>query len=183
MKHISKWMAMVAIMVTAMVMTSCEEHYYVEEYEDYWNDGSGDYGGNDDTYFYDMANTLRGHWSGRIRVNLKNSDGSVDMREYDTDFEFDQVSAGSTNGRGIEIDYEGNTEVYRSTFSWYIDTKTEEIVLQYDDDTKRRMSVYKYELNASAFNGEMDSADGMESDQFWLSRYTLSKPSLVFRKK
>lgn len=175
-------MVMFMLAALPLLFTSCGEYGYVYETWEIVDDADHG-GGNNINNYVDMANTLRGHWSGRIEVSLKDNYGNITRRTYDTEFEFDQTNSNSTNGRGIEIDYDGDVKVYQSKFSWYIDTNTEEIVINYDDDDHRLMRVFEYHLDDSSFRGKMDRSDGMEQDVFQLSRYTYSKTNRIFEKE
>ncbi|MBR5083342.1 MAG: hypothetical protein IKX33_01990 [Prevotella sp.] len=182
MKKIS-YLILMAIAVT-VVFTSCERDYYY--YDDPWYDEpyydepySPGNDNNNDEYLISMASVLRGQWNGTITTDFYDVSGIHRHETYKSDFQFDQYDNTTINGRGREIDYaENDKEVYRCTFTWYIDKKTEDICLKFDDD--REMIITSFHLDDNSFYGTMESKDGQEVDEFNLKRYTFSNKGLTF---
>lgn len=184
MKKIS-YLILMAIAVT-VAFTSCERDYYY--YDDPWYDDPWyDYydepytpgNDNNDEYLISMASVLRGQWEGTITTDFYDSEGIHRHETYKTDFQFDQYDNTTINGRGREIDYtENDKEVYRCSFTWYIDKKTEDICMKFDDN--REMIVTSFHLDDDSFYGTMESKDGKETDEFNLKRYTFSNKGLTF---
>lgn len=174
---------MLAAVVTAG-FTSCERdyYYYDEPWIDYdYYDEPYSPGGNDkdNSYLMSMASVLRGQWEGTITTDFYDADGMHRHETYQTDFQFDQYDNTTINGRGREIDYnENGKEIYRCAFTWYIDEKTEDIYMKFDD--QREMIVTSFHLDDNAFYGSMQSSDGKETDEFNLKRYTFSNKGLTF---
>ena len=171
---------MAALAAMSFTFTSCDDPWDGWGYGDgHWENGHG----NSDDYYISMANTIRGHWTGVIQVQTYDKWGNLVTNTLDTDFEFDQYYTNSTGGRGQEIDYRGEEIVYKSTFTWQIDTRTDEIIVKYDDLEQRDMIVFEYDLRNNSFTGTMDSRDGSERNIFNLTRYTYSKGNNTFEKE
>ena len=169
-------------MVMAMAFTGCERDYYY--YDEPWG---GDYfvdpytpdNSHDDGYLISMASVLRGQWQGTITTDFYDAEGNHKRQTYNTDFQFDQYTSNTINGRGRETDFtEDGKEVYRTSFTWYIDERTEDIYLKFDDE--RVMVVTSFHLDDDSFYGTMQSSDGQETDEFNLKRYTFSNRGLTF---
>ncbi len=174
---LASW-ALVAFM--AVALTGCEHddwYYYEPWHGDYYRDAYVPNDNNSD-YFISLASVLRGQWEGTITTDYIDDQGNRQTGSYGADFQFDQYQSNTINGRGREIDYTQNEQVYNERFSWYIDSKTEDIRLKYDDG--REMLVTSYHLDDNSFYGTMESTDGLEVDEFNLSRYTFSNKGLVF---
>ena len=180
--YLISW-AMMAFM--AVTLTSCEDDdWYYEPYYDWHGDYYRDaYVPNDDNsdYLISMASVLRGQWEGTIKTEYVDDYGQTQRGTFGADFQFDQYKTNTINGRGREINYNlsrDSEEIYRMPFSWYIDSKTEDIYMKYDDG--REMLVTSFHLDDNSFYGTMESTDGLEVDEFNLTRYTFSNQGLVF---
>lgn len=118
-----------------------------------------------------IATTLKGQWKGTINTEYVDDYWNTQKGTYGADFQFDQYKTNSINGRGREINYKlssDSEEIYRMPYSWYIDSKTEDIYMKYDDG--REMHVSSYHLDDNSFYGTMKSTDGSEVDEFNLTR-------------
>ena len=171
-------LAMVAIM--GFAFSSCEDHYYYDEYDYGWYGDryrdkytpSSDY-----DYLIRLAQTMRGKWEGSLKITAPDEiSGKMVETYYTTVFEFDQYSYNTINGRGVEIDYLDGEEDYYDTFSWYIDEKTEDIMLQFDSNG-RTMRMDSYHVDADRFYGSMFNAKTNEYNDFDLTRYTYADGS------
>ena len=177
-------LAMVAIM--AFAFSSCEDHYYYDEYDYGWYGDryrdkytpSSDY-----DYLIRLAQTMRGKWEGSLKITAPDEiSGKMVETYYTTVFEFDQYSYNTINGRGVEIDYLDGEEDYYDTFSWYIDEKsnpngkTKDIMLQFDSNG-RTMRMDSYHVDADRFYGSMFNAKTNEYNDFDLTRYTYADGS------
>ena len=165
-------MAMVAMM--AFAFSSCEDHYYYDEYDYGWTGDryrdkytpSSDY-----DYLIRLAQTLRGKWEGSLKITAPDDNGVIYETYYTTQFEFDTYDFNTTNGRGVEIDYYNGEEEYYDTFSWYIDEKTKDIMLRFDSNG-RTMRMDSYHVDADRFYGSMYNLKKDEYNDFDLTRYT-----------
>ena len=104
----------------------------------------------------------------------------VDMYVY---FEFDQYNSRSLNGRGREIDTVGD-ESQELRFSWYIDPRSGDIHIRYDDsgytfvlDSRGNSQTSGFSLTDDYFNGVMEGVNNDELIFFDCVRTTLAKPS------
>ena len=123
-----------------------------------------------------LAQTMRGKWEGTLKLNNTDETGKKVETYYTTVFEFDQYSYNTINGRGVEIDYLDGEEDYYDTFSWYIDEKTEDIMLQFDSNG-RTMRMDSYHVDADRFYGSMYNLYNSEYNDFDLTRYTYADGS------
>ena len=175
-----------SLAMMALALGGCErDHWYYDEpyhgwHGDYYRDAYVPSDDNSD-YLISMASALRGQWEGTISTEYIDDYGHTQKGTFLADFQFDQYKANTINGRGREIDYswpKGEEEIYRMPYSWYIDSKTEDICMKFDDG--REMLVTSFHLDDNSFYGTMESKDGLEVDEFNLSRYTYSNKGLVF---
>lgn len=183
MKKLANLLSWAMMAVMAVALTSCEDDYWYYDdppapwHGDYYKDAYVPDDDNSD-YLISMASVLRGQWDGTIKTEYVDDYGQTQRGTYGADFQFDQYKANTINGRGREIDYADTEEVYNMRFSWYIDEKTEDIYLKFDDG--REMLVTSFHLDDNSFYGTMESVDGLEVDEFNLTRYTFSNKGLVF---
>ena len=173
----TKMLTVAMVALTAFAFSSCGDHWYHDDYVwsgDRYRDNytpSSDY-----SYLVKLAQTLRGKWEGSLKITAPDDYGKIVERYYTTIFEFDQYSNNTINGRGVEIDYYNGEEDYYDTFSWYIDEKTEDIMLQFDSNG-RTMRMDSYHVDADRFYGSMYSTKTGESNDFDLTRYTYANGS------
>ncbi len=176
---------LLSIAICGMIaFTSCNEHHYWydEGYRHHGNRYEEPYGADGDnaSYLLSMAQTLRGMWQGSLHTAYYDDNNQLVEGDYTTDIQFDQYDTNSINGRGVERDYDNNGDlVYEEAFSWYIDSKTEDIYLLFDD-SKRDMVVISFHLDESNFYGTMKSEKTGEVDEFSLKRYTLAPSASIF---
>ena len=116
-----------------------------------------------------LASVLTGHWQGTITTQFYDDNGSLHKGIYDTEMVFEQKEGEILNGHGLETDYKDGKMVYRSSFSWMIETKSEDIHLKYDAD-QREMVMVSFHIDNKSFYGTMKSTDGWEIDEFNLTR-------------
>lgn len=191
MKNLKNIFAALLFATLPIAFTSCDtdpwddgpywdyDNYYEGWYDDYDWYGDPFEHGNDE--LNQMAQTLRGHWTGQIRYYYTNDYGQREHVDMDVDFEFDQYDRNSINGRGREIDYVGN-ESQELKFSWYIDPRTANINIKYDGSGK----TYLLDAHASShdsgfyldddeFSGVMEGINNDEMLIFDCSRTTITR--------
>lgn len=188
MKHLKLLWTAIVFGVLPFSFTSCDDPWDWDYY-DYYGDWYYDYNWYDDAFDYGtdelrlVANTLRGHWEGTMRNEYTDNTGHrvyVDMYVY---FEFDQYNSRSLNGRGREIDTVGD-ESQELRFSWYIDPRSGDIHIRYDDsgytfvlDSRGSSQTSGFSLTDDYFNGVMEGVNNDELIFFDCVRTTLAKPS------
>lgn len=180
-----KFISLLNLSIVAVIsfsLVACDEHYYDDWYYDDWGYYGGDHhrtNNNDDyNYFTQLVQTLRGQWEGTIHTKFTDDDYRVVEGDYYTDFQFDYTDLQDLKGRGMETDYEGDELVYQEAFSWYLDTKTEDIIINFDGG--RKMIVDEYHLDKNKFSGSMYSKETGEEDTFSLTRYTYANENNTF---
>ncbi len=180
MKKFTSLLTLALIAATSFSFVSCEEHYYDDYYYDDWGYYDDGYRRNNDdrNYFLQLVQTLRGQWEGTIHTKYVDDDYRVVEGDYFTEFQFDYTDVESFGGRGQETDYEGDNLVYQESFTWYIDTKSEDLILEFDSG--RRMIVDEYHLDKNKFSGSMYSKETGEENTFSLSRYTYANENNTF---
>ncbi|MGM9705611.1 MAG: hypothetical protein ACI3YB_06445 [Prevotella sp.] len=195
MKRFKFYMTMTVFACMAFAMTSCEEDRWDWDYYDYYEDWYDDYDWYDDAFNYGtdnlnrMASTLRGHWEGTMRNVFTNDNGIRDYVDMNVHFEFDQYNSRSLNGRGRETDWIGD-EYQELLFSWYIDPRTGNICIRYDN------SGYTFLLNAHTnaedsgfslsdkyFEGVMEGVNNTELIFFECERTTIYRQGAAAAKK
>jgi len=187
MKQIKSYLALVAIAMMPLMFTSCDDDPWDWDYYDYYGDWYYDYNWYDDAFDYGdadlnaMAQMLRGHWEGTLRNEYTNEFGQREYADMYVDFEFDQYNSRSLNGRGREIDYVGD-EYQELRFSWYIDPRTGNINIRYDNsgytfvlDAHANSSTSGFSLSSDAFSGVMEGVNNTELVYFDCQRTTLAK--------
>ena len=122
-----------------------------------------------------MAQTLRGHWTGTTEAKFYDENGLLKREVYSTNIEFDQTDY-NISGRGLQNDYIGEELKYSRRFSWYIDSKTWDIVITYDGGFKMIISYDALSLDSKTFVGTM-VGEG-ETDEFEYERVTYAKKAL-----
>lgn len=172
MKKMMKLLPLALAALLTLGFTSCDtEEYYYDEYE--YNDYS-------DGDLYEMANTLRGRWSGRTAARFYDENGVLRQEVYDTDIDFDLYNANAYNGRGRQLDYLEGQLVYDRTFTWRIERGSGNIIMVYDGENgKKFQMVIKYndlKLDDHTFSG-VQVGDG-ETDEFSYQRYTYAKKAV-----
>ena len=180
MKKFTSLLTLALVAATSFSFVSCEEHYYDDYYYDDWGYYDDGYRRNNDdrNYFLQLVQTLRGKWEGTIHTKYVDDDYRVVEGDYFTEFQFDYTDVESFEGRGQETDYEGEELVYQESFTWYIDTKSEDLILEFDSG--RRMIVDEYHLDKNKFSGSMYSKETGEENTFSLSRYTYANENNTF---
>ena len=180
MKSLKNIGMMAALAIATIFVTGCEiDNYYDDNsYRRYsWWDDSYEYPSND---LLAMAQTLRGHWDGRLVARGVDALGYAGTKVCYTDIEFDQYNSNAIYGRGRQVDYEGRNDPnpFRRSFSWRIDTRTRAIIITYDGTGYTMTIAYsELSLNDNAFEGVMRGAN--ETDEFDFRRYTLAKKGSV----
>jgi hypothetical protein len=144
---------------------------------DTYNNQNTNNSGNDNTLNI-LANTLRGHWEGKMLYEYT-VNGIRKQATFDAQMEFDQYDATSISGRGVEVDISG-TETQELKFSWYIDSKTGDIYVTYDDSKKQYVITFSSSdiqsyLDTKSFHGTMKGVNNDEYLDFDFSRYTYAK--------
>lgn len=126
------WIMLIA-MTAAITLNSCER---------------------DDQYEADLL--ISGDWQGYLGEYYSDRWGLTGT-EYETVMHFDGRGAGSTSGRGYQVDYNTRSR-YRDFaycgFQWSI--VQGQITLIYDDAEWTPVYIYDYSLSASRFRGYMD---------------------------
>lgn len=168
---------------------SCEEDpwFHDWDYYDYNQDWYDDYNWYNDPFDYGtddlkaLAQTLRGHWEGMLRYYYIGESGQYEIADMDVHFEFDQYDASSLNGRGRETDYVGD-ESQELRFAWYIDPRTADIYVRYDEtgktyklDSHANSDFSGFSLDQYAFSGVMEGYNNDEYLVFDCTRTTLAK--------
>lgn len=190
MKHMKLLTIVAAFAAMSLTLASCDDDrpwdwdyydYYEGWYDDYdWYGDAFNYGTDELNY---MAQMLRGYWQGSLRNYYTDNSGQRVYADMDVVFEFDQYNSGSLNGRGRETDYVGN-ESQELRFSWYIDPRTGDINIQYDNsgytfvlDASANSADSGFYLSSDAFSGVMEGTNNDELVYFDCERTTLSKPN------
>ena len=189
MKTIKNLLAVLAIAALPALFTACDDdpwdpwynHYGPGYGRDYDYHGHGNGNSNDDGIdIVAMAQTLRGHWTGTTVAKFYDENGILKTETYSTDIEFDQTDD-NTSGRGLQNDYIGDELKYSRRFSWYIDSKTWDIVVTYDggEGIPAFQMIISYDdlsLDSRTFVGTM-VGEG-ETDEFDYERVTYAKKVL-----
>lgn len=187
-------MAMFAIAMLSMTMTSCDDdpwydyrpnyyNYYDSWYDSYdWYNESFTSGTDQLT---EEAQCLRGHWEGTMIAEYTNDQtGRREQSQFYADIEFDQYDSKSLNGRGRETDTAGEDQ-QELRFAWYIEPRTGDIYIKYDgsgsivrlDAKSKDMG---FSLDDNAFYGYMVGQNIDDVYYFDLTRYTLAKDNNLF---
>ncbi len=116
-----------------------------------------------------VAERLTGSWRGQLDVEYFDQEQRKHTDSFVCELEMAQYRHSTLNGTGWETDYDGaGKKVLREPFTWYVDTLAEHpIHLKFK---YREMVIAPYELDGSHFAGTMKNVDGLETDQFSLSR-------------
>ncbi len=167
---------LLAVVATTMIYASCDSGHD-NWYDDTYNNQNTNNSGNDNTLNI-LANTLRGHWEGKMLYEYT-VNGIRKQATFDAQMEFDQYDATSISGRGVEVDISG-TETQELKFSWYIDSKTGDIYVTYDDSKKQYVITFSSSdiqsyLDTKSFHGTMKGVNNDEYLDFDFSRYTYAK--------
>ncbi len=167
---------LLAVVATTMMYASCDSGND-NWYDDTYNNQNTNNSGNDNTLNI-LANTLRGHWEGKMLYEYTEN-GTRKQATFDAQMEFDQYDATSISGRGVEVDISG-TETQELKFSWYIDSKTGDIYVTYDDSKKQYVITFSSSdiqsyLDTKSFHGTMKGVNNDEYLDFDFSRYTYAK--------
>lgn len=176
MKKLIKITMLLAVVATTMMYASCDSGHD-NWYDDTYNNQNTNNSDNDNT-FNILANTLRGHWEGKMLYEYTEN-GIRKQATFDAQMEFDQYDATSISGRGVEVDISG-TETQELKFSWYIDSKTGDIYVTYDASKKLYIITFSSSdiqsyLDTKSFHGTMKGVNNDEYLDFDFSRYTYAK--------
>lgn len=176
MKKLIKITMLLAVVATTMIYASCDSGND-NWYDDTYNNQNTNNSGNDNTLNI-LANTLRGHWEGKMLYEYT-VNGIRKQATFDAQMEFDQYDATSISGRGVEVDISG-TETQELKFSWFIDSKTGDIYVTYDDSKKQYVITFSSSdiqsyLDTKSFHGTMKGVNNDEYLDFDFSRYTYAK--------
>lgn len=187
MKKVRFTLALLLMAATMTTLTSCDDDPWRWDYYDYYGDWYDNYDWYNDSFDYGtkelnaLAQTLRGHWTGSLRNYYRDDNGQWTYADMDVDFEFDQYDSQSLNGRGREVDYVGD-EWQELRFSWYIDPRTGNINVRYDNsgytfllDASANEEFAGFSLDANAFSGVMEGQNNDELLVFDCTRTTLAK--------
>ena len=175
MKKLMKIIMVFAFSIATTVLTSCDSG------DDNWYNNNNQNSNNtsiSDNTLNVLANTLRGHWEGKMLYEYT-VNGIRKQATFDAQMEFDQYDATSISGRGVEVDISG-TETQELKFSWYIDSKTGDIYVTYDDSKKQYVITFSSSdiqsyLDTKSFHGTMKGVNNDEYLDFDFSRYTYAK--------
>lgn len=167
---------LLAVVATTMMYASCDSGHD-NWYDDNYSNQNTNNSDNDNTLNI-LANTLRGHWEGKMLYEYTDN-GIRKQATFDAQMEFDQYDATSISGRGVEVDISG-TETQELKFSWYIDSKTGDIYVTYDDSKKQYVITFSSSdiqsyLDTKSFHGTMKGVNNDEYLDFDFSRYTYAK--------
>ena len=167
---------LLAVVATTMMYASCDSGHD-NWYDDNYSNQNTNNSDNDNTLNI-LANTLRGHWEGKMLYEYTEN-GIRKQATFDAQMEFDQYDATSISGRGVEVDISG-TETQELKFSWYIDSKTGDIYVTYDDSKKQYVITFSSSdiqsyLDTKSFHGTMKGVNNDEYLDFDFSRYTYAK--------
>lgn len=202
MKTINRLYTLLAAVTMVFAMTSCDEDPWHEwDYYDYSEDWYDDYNWYDDAFNYGTeylnqeAAALRGYWTGNTELHYYDH-GVRKVTQMESLFEFDQYNPNSLNGRGRETDkapkldaygnyvYDNNGELvydYQELrFSWYIDPRSGDINIKYDDSGVVYTAEFDdFSLNTQSgqFYGKFECDEYDEELRFNLLRTTLAKPN------
>ena len=176
MKKLIKITMLLAVVATTMMYASCDSGHD-NWYDDNYSNQNTNNSDNDNTLNI-LANTLRGHWEGKMLYEYT-VNGIRKQATFDAQMEFDQYDATSISGRGVEVDISG-TETQELKFSWYIDSKTGDIYVTYDDSKKQYVITFSSSdiqsyLDTKSFHGTMKGVNNDEYLDFDFSRYTYAK--------
>ena len=176
MKKLIKITMLLAVVATTMMYASCDSGHD-NWYDDNYSNQNTNNSDNDNTLNI-LANTLRGHWEGKMLYEYTEN-GIRKQATFDAQMEFDQYDATSISGRGVEVDISG-TETQELKFSWYIDSKTGDIYVTYDDSKKQYVITFSSSdiqsyLDTKSFHGTMKGVNNDEYLDFDFSRYTYAK--------
>jgi hypothetical protein len=175
--------------MSSVALVSCYEDdpYYDDWYSSYdWYDNAYDYNnwdGNNTNDLASEASVLCHPWQGTLVYNYYEN-GQRKQAQMSVDMLFDRYDTNAVNGRGQETDYDnqGNSQVLK--FAWYIDPKTENIYIKYDESGSifyfdaNRTDQYGFILNSNEFSGYAAGQNVDESLDFDLSRASLAKANL-----
>lgn len=204
MKWTQKLTAALFLALSMFTFTSCDDdepwdyyNYYEDWYDDYdWYQDPFNYG---NSTLNAEAAALRGYWTGTIEYQYYDH-GQLQAETMYADFEFDQYNSNSLNGRGRETDYapalddygnyiydnDGNM-VYDSQelrFAWYIDPKTGDISIKYDNSgyvfTTEWDGGFSLSTTDKRFHGVFNNYAQRQIIKFDLTRTTLAKPNVEF---
>lgn len=198
MKRMKTYLATLLMATLTFTFTSCDEDWpgyhddYGWNYYDYsqgWYDNWDWYGMPFDRTNADlknMAQTLRGYWEGQLRYYYLDDYGQYAQADMDVQFQFDQYNASSLNGRGSEIDWVGQ-ESQELRFSWYIDPRTYDIYIKYDNsgktyrlDADGNSDFSGFNLDQNSFSGVMEGYNNKEYLVFDCTRTTLAKDNTTW---
>ena len=181
MKRMHTLWALALLMVGTTFLTGCEvdngydaDDFYYDRYG-WWNDSYR----NPSSELLAMAQTLRGHWEGRLEARGRDADGNYGQKSYFTDIEFDQYNSNAIYGRGVQADYLSSTDrnPFTRRFSWHIDSWTKAIHLDYDNGYSMTIAWTDLDLTDNSFSGTMRGEN--ETDRFSFRRYTLAKKGWI----
>lgn len=189
---------------SAFTLTSCDDDPWEYDYYNYYDDWYDDYNWYGDAFNYgnntlnQEAAALRGYWTGQVEEQYYDQYGKLQSNTMYADFEFDQYNTKSLNGRGRETDYVPATDDYGNVlydqqgnivydsrelrFAWYIDPRTGDINLKYDDNGYTFNCPwdggFNLDTQTGQFYGEMTDQQHRLKLLFNLSRTTLAKPNI-----
>lgn len=196
MKRFFYSLTLLLLALSPLALTSCDEDpwygdYYGDWYDRYnWYDSPYDKG---DNTLVRMSQMLSGVWTGSLTNEYTDNTGQRQSTNMYADFLFTQYSERSCNGRGTETDYapqydsngsplldsKGN-QVYKTqklSFKWYIDPRTYNVYIEYDDSNYRFLldingnSEYSgFSLDSYNFSGVMEGVNNDEYVFFDLTR-------------
>ncbi len=147
MKRTTKLLAILALVLAPMAMTSCDDEpgpwdqpHQWQWYDDYngyhWNNNyNNEYNSQDQTLLQE-AQTLCGEWEGTMKYTYTDDQTSQRVTdEYYTNMKFFQYNSSSSSltGEGVEVDYLPSDPTQSQTldFSWAVDEKTGDIYIKY----------------------------------------------------
>ena len=182
MKKMKKILMLMAVAVTSLTFTACDDDPWDDDYwhddyywyDDYnhggwgWDQGGWNQGaqGSSDRELLKEAHTLVGDWYGNVQLSELSSDGnSRNNYQFEANMIFyqDKNNSNSLSGNGIEIDYatDGSDDQQTLKFSWYIDNNRD-IYIKYASG-----ATYVMDAKSSQYGFQLGPEQGKRYDTFF----------------
>ena len=114
-----------------------------------------------------LARLVSGEWKGEAQTAFYNDYGVAERHTFTTQLLFQLFEEGAVNGKGSETDVENGRQVFKMSFTWWIDTKGR-LNMKYADG-HQMMSVF-FRVDSNTFTGQLVSDDALEKEEFTLMR-------------